>query len=150
MISTVGTALVLSFGSYWTLRRQMSVGTLVAFVSYLTAFYAPVTQLIQVNNTLQHGRRAERVFQFMDEVVDIEEEKGAVPLGQCRGEVALDHVWFSYTPGTPVLKDVTVHASPGRWSRWSAIPAPGKRRLSTSFRVSTTPTRGRCALTART
>ncbi len=114
MIGTVGTGLVLSFGSYWIFAGDLSLGSLVAFISYLTAFYQPVNDLIQVNNTFQQALAgAERVFQFMDEVVDIEDSKGATPLEHCQGAVSLDRVWFSYTPGLPVLKDVSIEAAPG-------------------------------------
>jgi len=114
MISIVGNALVLSFGSYWIFAGDMTIGTLVAFTSYLTAFYQPVNDLITVNNTIQQAMAgAERVFQFMDEVVGVEEQEGALPLETCEGAVELEHVGFSYVPGTPVLQDVTIAAAPG-------------------------------------
>jgi ABC-type multidrug transport system fused ATPase/permease subunit len=114
MIGIVGNALVLSFGSFWIFAGDMSLGTLVAFVSYLTAFYQPVNDLITVNNTVQQALAgAERVFQFMDEVVDVEEQEGALPLETCAGAVELEHVGFSYISGTPVLQDINISAAPG-------------------------------------
>ena len=114
MISIIGNALVLSFGSYWIFAGDMTIGTLVAFTSYLTAFYQPVNDLITVNNTIQQAMAgAERVFQFMDEVVGVEEQEGALPLETCEGAVELEHVGFSYVPGVPVLQDVTIAAAPG-------------------------------------
>jgi len=114
MISLVGSALVLSFGSFWIFAGDMTIGALVAFTSYLTAFYQPVSDLIQVNNQIQQAMAgAERVFQFMDEQMDVEEQEGATALAQCQGAVNLDHVSFSYVEGTPVLKDVTISAAPG-------------------------------------
>ncbi len=114
MISVLGNALVLGFGSFWIFNGSMSMGALVAFTSYLSAFYLPVNNLINVNNMIQQALAgAERVFQFMDAEMDVEESPNAHPLAECRGEVELQHVWFSYTPGVPVLKDISIYAAPG-------------------------------------
>ncbi|MCL4541122.1 MAG: ABC transporter ATP-binding protein/permease [Chloroflexi bacterium] len=114
MIGVFGNALVLGFGSFWIFNGSMSMGALVAFTSYLSAFYLPVNNLISVNNMIQQAMAgAERVFQFMDAEIDVEESPDAHPLSECYGEIELQHVWFSYTPGVPVLKDISIDAAPG-------------------------------------
>ncbi|MCL4543955.1 MAG: ABC transporter ATP-binding protein/permease [Chloroflexi bacterium] len=114
MISVLGSGLVLGFGSFLIFNGDMSIGSLVAFSSYLSAFYQPVTALINVNNMVQQAfAGAERVFQFMDAHVDVEESASAHDLEMCTGDVKLEHVWFSYNPGVPVLQDICIHAQPG-------------------------------------
>jgi len=115
MISALGMVLVLWFGAERTMSGTLSIGTLVAFAAYLTAFYQPVTDLIQINNTLQQALAAgERIFEFLDERPDVIEKPGAVELIGVQGHVQYDHVWFSYVEGKPVLKDVVVDAKPGQ------------------------------------
>jgi ABC-type multidrug transport system fused ATPase/permease subunit len=114
MITTLGICIVLIYGSYRVFNGQMTVGTMVAFLSYLTAFYGPVNELITVNNTLQQGlAAAERIFQFMDEHNEIEEDTNAFAFGRVRGHVRLDHVTFGYDAASPVLKDICIEAKPG-------------------------------------
>jgi len=67
MISTLGTVLVLFFGARWVAEGRGSLGTLVAFVTYLTAFYVPLEELIRLNATIQQAlAAAERIFQLRD------------------------------------------------------------------------------------
>jgi len=114
LLTNVGTALILVYGGYRVFEHQMTIGTVIAFLSYLTAFYGPVNDLITVNNALQQALAAsERIFQFMDEQDEIEEESNALVLQSIQGHVRLDDVTFSYQKGTPVLKHITLEARPG-------------------------------------
>jgi len=115
MISTFGMALVLAFGTWRVLDSSLTVGTLVAFISYLIQFYQPVEELIRVNNTLQHAlASAERVFEFIDTQPDVQEQPRAIVLGRVRGDVAYEGIWFSYEPGKPVLQDINLEARAGQ------------------------------------
>ena len=114
MISYVGMALVLYVGATRVMGGVTSAGTLVAFASYLIAFYQPVEELIRVNAMLQQALAAsERIFQFMDEQPDVTDRPDAVTLDRIAGHVRFEHVSFSYEPGKPVLQDITIEAKPG-------------------------------------
>jgi len=113
-VSALGMVLVLWFGGSWTMSGAMSLGTLVAFASYIVAFYQPVADLIQINNTLQQAlAAAERIFQFFDERPEVVEKPGAIDLENARGQVRYEHVWFAYEEGKPVLRDACIEARPG-------------------------------------
>ncbi len=113
-VSALGMVLVLWFGGEWTMSGAMSLGTLVAFASYIVAFYQPVADLIQINNTLQQAlAAAERIFQFFDERPEVVEKPGAIDLVEVRGQVRYEHVWFAYEEGKPVLQDACIEARPG-------------------------------------
>ncbi len=115
MITSLGMALVLGAGTWGIVDGRMTVGTLVAFVSYLIQFYQPVEDLIRVNNTTQQAlSAAERIFQFLDEEPDVAERPGALDLQGVSGAVQLEDVTFAYEPGKPVLHGVTIRAEPGQ------------------------------------
>ncbi len=115
MISALGMALVLGVGSWQILAGTLTVGTMVAFVSYLIQFYQPVEDLIRVNNTLQQTlAAAERIFEFIDEQPDVVERPDAITLTGVRGAITFEHVTFAYEPGRPVLHDVSLEAQPGQ------------------------------------
>lgn len=114
-ISALGMVLVLWFGAEWTMSGAMSLGTLVAFASYIVAFYQPVADLIQINNTFQQAlAAAERIFQFFDERPEVVEKPGAIDLPDVKGHIQYDHVWFEYEEGKPVLRDACIDARPGQ------------------------------------
>jgi ABC-type multidrug transport system fused ATPase/permease subunit len=120
MISAFGMALVLGVGTWQILNGVITVGTLVAFVSYLIQFYQPVEDLIRVANTAQQALAAsERIFEFLDEVPDVADKPDAVVLPSGHGEgvagaVAFEGVTFAYEPGKPVLHEVSIEARPGQ------------------------------------
>jgi ABC-type multidrug transport system fused ATPase/permease subunit len=116
LIGTLGMALVLWFGGIRTMNGTLSLGTLVAFASYIVAFYQPVADLIQINNTIQQALAAgERIFQFLDETPEVVNKPDAIELTDdlVTGHVHYDHVWFAYEEGKPVLKDEVIDARPG-------------------------------------
>ena len=115
MISALGMLLVLWFGAQRAMAGTMSLGTLVAFASYIVAFYQPVSDLIQINNTIQQAlAAAERIFQFLDERPEVVEKPGAFDLINTKGRIQFDHLWFAYEEGKPVLQDIVVDAQPGQ------------------------------------
>ncbi|HEX2184227.1 MAG TPA: ABC transporter ATP-binding protein, partial [Chloroflexota bacterium] len=115
MISTLGMAIVLGVGTWQILQGTLTVGTLVAFVSYLIQFYQPVEDLIRVNNTVQQAlAAAERIFEYIDERPDVYDRPGANVLSEVKGEVAFENVTFAYEPGKPVLHDVSLRAAAGQ------------------------------------
>ena len=56
----------------------------------------------------------ERIFETIDEPVVVKDRKDAVEMPPIHGDVAFDHVTFSYEPGVPILKDVSFHANQGQ------------------------------------
>jgi ATP-binding cassette, subfamily B, bacterial MsbA len=114
MISAFGMALVLAVGTWQILNGGLSVGTLVAFVSYLIQFYQPVEDLIRVSTTIQHAiASAERIFEFVDEKPDVTNKEGAIELGRVEGRVAFEDVVFAYDEAKPVLHGISFAAEPG-------------------------------------
>lgn len=94
---------------------EVSVGTLVAFMAYISNFWNPVINIGNFYNQLVTATAyLERIFETLDEVPDIQDKKGAIVLPPVKGEVDFDHVYFRYEKDGPnILDDVTFHVSPG-------------------------------------
>jgi ATP-binding cassette subfamily B protein len=110
-------AAVYWFGG-WSMANgagAISIGTLVAFTTLQTRLFFPIGQLLSVGVDVQTSLALfDRVFEYLDLTVDMDEKPDAVALGDCRGDVAFEHAWFRYSPDGPwTLEDVTVAVSPG-------------------------------------
>ncbi len=112
-LSYVAVAVV---GGYQVATGQITLGSIQAFIQYVRQFNQPLTQVAGMYNTLQSGvASAERVFDFLDEPEEVPDAAAALPpVGEtARGRVEFRNVWFGYTPGTPVIEDLSLVAEPG-------------------------------------
>ncbi len=92
----------------------MTIGTLVAFSSYIAMFWHPVMNISNFYNTLVSNMSgAERIFEIMDIPPIVQDATAARPLGPIRGEVVFDHVCFGYDPDQLVLDQVSFTIKPG-------------------------------------
>jgi ABC-type multidrug transport system fused ATPase/permease subunit len=113
-VSSVGGVLVLGFGARMVVDGRVSLGTLVAFLTYIVSFYEPLRRLTEVDNVFQQAIAAgERIFELLDEVPEIQDAADAVALDEIAGDVVFDDVHFRYGKGDEVLHDVEFHMSPG-------------------------------------
>jgi ABC-type multidrug transport system fused ATPase/permease subunit len=112
---SMGTLLILWYGTGEVLAGALTVGELVMFLSYLALFYVPINQIHSVNHMLQHALAAsERVFDVLDTVPEVRDRPGTIwPAVRLRGEVRFDRVSFHYRPDAPVLTDVMLTVKPG-------------------------------------
>ena len=114
LLSSLGTVLVVFFGGYMAYQRQISVADIVAFVLYLSLFYAPVSGLANLLENLQQSLAgAERVTLILDTPSAIQNAENAKPLENVKGALCFDHVTFHYENEIPVLKDVSFSCEPG-------------------------------------
>ncbi|MCK4314578.1 MAG: ABC transporter ATP-binding protein, partial [Anaerolineae bacterium] len=113
-LAALGGVLVLGFGARLVVNGQLSLGTLVAFLSYITSFYQPLRRLTEVGNVFQQAIAAgERIFELLDEVPEIRDAPDAVALDEIEGDVIFDDVHFCYGDGDEVLHDVEFRMAPG-------------------------------------
>ena len=113
-VAAMGTVIVLGVGATMVVRGELSLGTLVAFLSYVVSFYQPINRLTEVDKIFQEATAAgERIFELLDETAEIEDAPDAVELSPSRGEVVFDDVHFRYGSGDKVLHNVTFHMAPG-------------------------------------
>ncbi len=130
-ISSLGTILVVGFGGYLAYRDGLMVEDIVAFLLYLSLFYGPVTGLANLLENMQQSMAgAERVLAVLDTPCEIQDRPSAVPLKNVRGDIAFDHVSFSYSSDIPVLRDVSFHCEPGRMLALVGPTGVGKTTLT--------------------
>ena len=113
-LSSAGTVLVVFFGGFLAYRGQLSVEDIVAFMLYLSLFYAPVSGLANLLESLQQSLAgAERVTLILDTPSAIENAPDARDMGRASGAVTFENVSFHYSNKIPVLKDISFSCEPG-------------------------------------
>ena len=130
-MSALAVALILWYGGGQVLRRQLSLGQLVAFLSYMRLFFQPLRELSQKYSIVQSAMAsAERIFQILDtdEVLPVREP--VYRPETIRGEVRFDHVSFSYGRDNQVLRNLTFSLASGRVSALVGPTGSGKSTLA--------------------
>lgn len=93
---------------------QVSVGTFIAFGTYLNMFWQPIHNISNFYNQLVTNiAGAERIFEILDTPPAIADGEGAAQMPPIRGEVTFAHVSFSYDDKVKVLDDVSFCIKPG-------------------------------------
>jgi ATP-binding cassette subfamily B protein len=114
LLGLLAQAAILGIGGYFVLHEGMSIGTLTAFVLYLTAFFTPIQALTQFYNMYQQGQAAvTKLRQLLLEEPSVPEAQDAVELPPILGEIRLEGVTFGYDPATVVLGDVDLTIAAG-------------------------------------
>jgi ATP-binding cassette subfamily B protein len=97
LAGALGTALVFWVGGHLVLRGTFTVGTIIAFGTYLTQLYGPLAALTNARVEFATSMVSfERVFEVLDLPVEIQDRPGAVALDQVQGHVSFKEVCFSY------------------------------------------------------
>ena len=113
-LSSAGTVLVVFFGGFLAYKNQLSVADIVAFVLYLSLFYAPVSGLATLLENLQQSLAgAERVTLILDTPSAIQNANDAEDIGTVDGAITFDNVSFHYSNQVPVLKNISFSCKPG-------------------------------------
>lgn len=104
-------------GAVMAIKAFISVGQLVSFLSYANQYTKPFNEISGVVTELQNAiASASRVFEVIDEPAMEPDAADAAVLGNnigVRGEVDIEHLWFSYDKTKKLLTDINVHVKPG-------------------------------------
>lgn len=115
ILSNANIAILAGLGGWLTILGRASVGTIAAFVSYSRQFAEPLRMLGDLYNQIQSALAgAERIFETMNTPPDLADAPDALDLGPVEGHVEFRNVDFSYVPGTPVLRGVSLDVKPGQ------------------------------------
>ena len=130
-LTSIGAICVVGFGGYMAYQNKLEVSDIVAFMLYMSLFYAPVTGLTNLLEQTQHALAGvERVIQVIDAPENIKNRPGAPPLENPKGALLFDNVSFSYVEGVPVLVDVSFEAAPGEMIAMVGATGVGKSTMA--------------------
>ncbi len=114
LLSSIGTVIVVFYGGYLAYSGQISIADIVAFLLYLSLFYAPVSGLANLLENLQQSLAgAERVTMILATPSAIQNEKDAEELKDVKGALSFENVSFNYENKIPVLKNISFSCKPG-------------------------------------
>jgi ATP-binding cassette subfamily B protein len=107
-----------------------TVGEIAAFINYASRLGRPLNMIAQLFTSIQAAlASAERVFEMMDEIPE-HDAPNAIPLEQVRGHVSLKDVSFGYDAEVPVLKNVSLEATPGQMVALVGPTGAGKTTIA--------------------
>lgn len=131
-LGILATAIVLWFGGRAVSGGTVTLGVLIAFLSYVTRFFQPVQELSRMFTTLQSAMAGgEQVINLLETVPDVQDPEEPVELPRIIGHVKFDHVSFRYRPGLPeVLRDVCLEIQPGQTVALVGPTGAGKTSIS--------------------
>lgn len=109
---------------------QVSVGTFIAFGTYLNMFWQPINNISNFYNQLVTNiAGAERIFEILDTEPAILDEEGVSQMPPIQGEVTFEHVSFSYDEKVKVLDDVSFRIKPGETIALVGATGAGKSTI---------------------
>jgi ABC-type multidrug transport system fused ATPase/permease subunit len=144
----LGTVLIVGFGGGRVLAGEMTVGTLVALITYLALFYTPINQIHGINHMLQHALAScRRVFEIIDAEPAVGDRPGAVTLAEpALGRVEFDEVDFHYAASIPVLSGMSFTVEAGEHVALVGASGAGKSTCVKLLMRFYDPTGGRITL----
>ncbi len=114
-LGMLATGVVLWFGGRAVAQEALTLGVVVAFLSYVSRFFQPIQELSQLYTTLQSAMAGgERVLELLDTEPDVYDLPSATEMPDIVGEVELRGVSFAYRGETRVLHEVDLHIAPGQ------------------------------------
>jgi subfamily B ATP-binding cassette protein MsbA len=130
-LGAMGSVIVLGVGAVMVVKGEMTLGTLVAFLSYTTSFYEPIKRLTEVDNIFQEAIAAgERFFEILDETTEVKDAPDAIDLPAIQGKMVFDEVTFRYGTGDNVLHDIAFEMAPGEMVALVGPSGAGKTSIA--------------------
>jgi ATP-binding cassette subfamily B protein len=130
LCTQIGSLLVWIVGGYWTVKGQMTVGTLMAYTGYMWMFYGPIHGIAQMDRMLNRAAASvQRIFEILDTEPVIFSKDGAVPIRKIQGRIELRNVSFSYDGIRKVLKNINLTIQPGEMVGLAGPSGGGKTTM---------------------
>ena len=114
-LAALAVTVIIWYGGREVIEGNLTSGSLIAFLVYAVNISNPVKRLGQVYGSIQRAvAAAERVFNVLDTLPEIQDAPGAKDLPKVQGRVTFENVTFEYRPGEPALKNLSIDIEPGK------------------------------------
>ncbi|MCL2056335.1 MAG: ABC transporter transmembrane domain-containing protein [Oscillospiraceae bacterium] len=131
LLMFAGQVIVTVMGSMMVLRGEITLGTMLTFVAYLTMLYGPLEFMSWVSNWWARCvDAAQRVFEIIDAKPDVDEPESPVILSELKGDIEVRDAWFEYDPATPVLRGLSLTVEAGKMLGVAGKTGAGKSTLA--------------------
>ena len=130
IIVSIGIGGVIGYGSYLIVNGDITSGNFVSFITALVMLYNPIKSLGKNFQAVQVSFLAiERVAEILEVEPTISDKPGAKELPAVKKSIDYKNVDFEYTPGVPVLKNVSFSVKPGMRVAFVGNSGGGKSTL---------------------
>ncbi len=147
LITNLSSVLILLYGGALVMQGQLTLGELVAFTTYMAQLLNPVRLLGMIIPAIaMAGAAAERVFEILDTLPDVQEEPGAADLPAVQGHVRFENVSFTYGRRREVLNNIDLEALPGQIIALVGQTGSGKSTIINLIPRFYDPTEGRITI----
>ncbi|MBR3168845.1 ABC transporter ATP-binding protein [Candidatus Saccharibacteria bacterium] len=114
VFTNLGYIAVCVMGGMFVIEGRVSIGSIQAFIQYVSRFNRPITEIASTTATIQALLAAsERIFEFLAEPEEEPDPEPSLTLSDVKGEVEFHDVSFEYLPGVPVIRDFSIKVKPG-------------------------------------
>ena len=114
-VGNLGYVMVALLGGVFAIRGTIEVGDIQSFFQYIRNFTQPIQQIAQVTNLLQSSAAAsERVFEFLEEPEESQNETSPADIEKLTGDVQFEHVKFGYNPDKIIVNDFSADVHDGQ------------------------------------
>ncbi|MEO6987674.1 MAG: ABC transporter ATP-binding protein, partial [Aquihabitans sp.] len=122
---------VLALGGWLVIQGEITIGTFLAFASYVGQLQAPARMLAGLVTIGQQARAGvERVFEVLDTTATVQSAPDAPPLEVPEGRITFEHVQFGYLRSEPVLRDLDLTVEPGETLALVGTSGSGKSTVA--------------------
>jgi ATP-binding cassette subfamily B multidrug efflux pump len=103
------------FGAFFAINGRLTVGQLSCFLSYANQYTKPFNEISGVITEIQNAIAcAARIFELIEEEPQIPDSDNAIAMPAVKGNIDLEHVYFSYVPDRPLIEDFNLKVKPGQ------------------------------------